>query len=585
MININLIKKNIIYFCLFVLFFLIAFQNYYGVLSNNKIAYEYVVNQNIFSENEWTEYIANSTQFLPLHFLNNLGVKINNDFHLFVIYFFNGLLSIYFLNRIILEFFEVKDFYSRFILVFCTAFANFIILYGVFSATYVPFIGLQTAIATQLIYPFFYTILSQRFFIASIISSLLMFIHLTVAWFPTLIFSIFVVYKTKFKNFKTGYLLIPISTFLLLYYLNIDNFAEHKENSVAIIEIILNRVGEETAFFLQPVNRIIYFIFSLYIFFYLKKKFIRNEELSIFLSIIFYLCIIFSILGAVWTSVGYKYFPIKPFAYLYFVRSVLSFHIFFILLISYFVLIKNFSYIKKTTFFMVIYILGKTFLSFKGILISLFLILMSFVVEKLAQKYNKKINLNLKKFFYFFIFFIFITQIYLINKNNYRLLDKWSLNNLNDWTQYNIAFSNKSNDYKDNIFKLRKCKDFTLIPLIMFNGKLQYDNYINVLTHKSIYAIDEAVLFYDYNGAIKNFKKHKIKDKIIQDILNSNNIYDIVKNNNLNDIVFLFDNSIHEEYTSKHNINQKNLIKINKDFVFYSSNILIINDIKNCYLH
>jgi len=564
---------------------LIAFQNYYGILSHYVFSYDYVVNKNIFSENKWTEYITSSTQYLPLRFLNSLGVKINNDFHLFSIYFFNGLLSIYYLNKIILEFFGVKDFYSRFIMLFCTAFANFIILKSVFSSTFMPFLNLQTVLATQLIYPFFYTILSQRFFYASIISSLLMFIHFTIAWFPTLIFSIFVVYKTKFKNFKIGYLLIPIFTFLLLYYLNNENFTAHKEYNLAIIEIILNRAQEENTFFLQPVNRIIYFIFSLFIFFYLKKKIIRNDELCVFLSIIFYLCIIFTILGAIWTSVGYKYFPIKSFAFLYFVRSVLSYHILFILLITYYVLIINFSYIKKTTFFLIIYILGKTYFSLNGILISLVLVLMSIILEKLSKKFNKKINFNLKHIFYFLFFFIFITQIYLINKNNYNLIDKWSLRNLNDWTQHNIAFSNKSNDYKNNIFKLRKCKDFTLIPIIFYNNTLRYDNYINLVSHKSIYAIDNAVFFHNYDEAIKNIKNSIIKNKIIKDILNKNSINDIMENNNLNNIVFLFDYLIYEKYTSKHEANEKKIIKINKDFVFYSNNKMIINDIKNCYLH
>ena len=108
--DIKLIKKILIYLCLFLLFFLIAFQNYYGILSHYIFEYEYIVNPNIFSENKWTEYVANSTQFLPLRSLNNLGIKINNDFHLFGIYFFNGLISIYFLNKIILEFFEIKHF-------------------------------------------------------------------------------------------------------------------------------------------------------------------------------------------------------------------------------------------------------------------------------------------------------------------------------------------------------------------------------------------------------------------------------------------------------------------------------------------
>lgn len=582
MINTN-IFKFFIYFCLFVLFFLIAFQNYYGLLSFYVFGYEYIVNQDIFSQNIWTVDLTNSTRYLPLNFLNNLGFKINNDFHLFGVYFFSGLISIYFLNKIISEFFEVKDFYNRFIIIFCTAFANFIIFKSVFSSPYMPFLNLQTTLATQIVYPLFYTILSKRYFIASIISSLLMFIHFTVAWFPTLIFSIFIIYKTKFRDIKIGYLLIPISTFLLLYYLNINNFLDQNEYNIPIIEMILNRAEEETVFFLQPIIRIVYFIFSLFIFFYLKKKLIKKEDLFIFLSIIFYLCIFFTILGAFWTSVGYNYFPIKPLAYLYFTRSVLSYHVFFYLLISYYVFIGNFSYIKKSTCFLIIYIVGKTYFSFKGILISLFLVLICFIVENLAKKFNKKINLNLKIFFYSFILFIFTTQIYLINKNNYQLFDKWSLVNLNDWTQHNIHFSNKSNDYKDNIFKLRECKDFTLIPLIIYEDDLLYDNYINFLAHKSIYVMDPAVFFYNYNEAIINNNKFIIKDRIIQDILDKNNIDNIIKSNNLNDLVFLLDYFVYDKYISINEVNTNNIIKIDKDFVFYSHNKMIINDIKNCY--
>ena len=583
MTNINLAKKNIIYFCLFILFLLIAFQNYYGVLSHYIFEYEYAVNKNIFSENKWTKYVANSTQYLPLRLLSNMGFEINNDFHLFGIYFLNGLLSIYFLNKIILEFFEVKDFYSRFIMIFCTAFANFIIFKSVFSSTYIPFVSLQTALATQLIYPFFYTILSKRFFIASIISSLLMFIHFTIAWFPTLIFSIFILYRTKFKSFKTGYLLIPILMFVLLYYFNIEDFSEQKEYTISIIELILNRAEEEAVITLQPLNRIIYFILSLFIFFYLKKKIIKNYELSIFLSIIFYLTIIFTILGALWTGLGYKYLPIKPFAYLYFVRSVLSYHIFFILLLTYFVVLKNFSYIKKLTFFIIIYILGKTYFSLKGILISLILILISIILEKLIQKYNKKINFNLKHIFYFLFVFIFVTQMYLIHKNNYKLMDRWSLNNLNDWTQHNIAFSNKTNNYKDNIFKLRKCKDFTLIPIILFNDRLRYENYINLISHKSIFTVDDAIFFYNYDEAIKNNVKYKITNYVIRNILIRNNLEDIIENKNLDNIVFLLDYSIYEKYKIISDDIKNNIIQINKDFVFYSKNKIIINDIKNCY--
>ena len=101
---------------------------------------------------------------------------------------------------------------------------------SIWSSSFIPYLNFQTSLVTQLLYPFFYMILSKRYFTASIISSFMIFTHFTVGWLPTLIFSIFLIFKTKFKNLKKLYLIFPLTTFFLMYYININAFLNNHQD-------------------------------------------------------------------------------------------------------------------------------------------------------------------------------------------------------------------------------------------------------------------------------------------------------------------------------------------------------------------
>lgn len=579
-------KKLVLIFSLFLLL-LIGFENYKGINSYYIIVYEYLANENIFIQNDWTFYIQNHLRYLPLRILDFTNLQINNDFHLFSIYFLGGLISIYYLNKIILEFFSIKDFYNRFTIIFCTAFANFIIFKSIWSSSFIPYLNFQTSLVTQLLYPFFYMILSKRYFTASIISSFMIFTHFTVGWLPTLIFSIFLIFKTKFKNLKILYLIFPLTTFFLMYYININAFLNNHQDEIKIIELILNRSEEESVIALQPLNRIFYFLTSIFIFYYLQKKVIeKNSDLNLFFSITFYLTIFVIFFGFIWTSFGYKYLSFTPFAYLYFSRSILTYHILFLLLITYFIYLSNLSSIRKITLFIIIYTLGKTYLSYKGIIISSIFFLISIIIEKFINKKFHQIFASSRFALLVLFSYIFLTQIYLIKKNNLDHIDDWSLKYLNDWTQYNKFFLQKDDKYKNQIFGLRNCDDFKLIPIIIFNDDIRYENYINVVSHKSMYITDSALLYEDYDMYKINKIKIRTIENFIKNLKEQNDIKLILNSKNFENSAFLFDNDIYKKYFS--NLNKdlhQNFIRLSNKLIFYSNNHDIKKKLESCILN
>lgn len=583
----NLNQKNLILIFSLLLLFLIGFENYKGINSNYIIIYEYIANQNIFTQNDWTIYIQNSIRYLPIRILDFINLQITNDFHLFIIYFLGGLISIYYLDKIILEFLFIKDFYSRFTIIFCTAFANFIIFKSVWSSSFIPYFNFQTSLVTQLLYPFFYMILSKRYFIASIISSLIIFIHFTVGWLPTLIFSIYLIFKTKFKNLEVCYLIYPLITFFLMFIINFNVSPDTFQDEIKIIELILNRAEEELVIAFQPINRIIYFLISIFIFNYLQKKNIKkNGDLNLFFSVVFYLTIFVILFGYIWTSFGYKYLSFTPLAYLYFSRSILTYHILFLLLVTYSIYLSNFSPVRKISLFIIIYTLGKTYLSYKGIIISFIFFLISIIIERLVNKKFQQIFASSKFILLILFSYIFITQMFLIKKNNLDHIDDWSLKYLNDWTQNNKIFIQKDDKYKNLILGLRDCDDFRLIPIITYNGDIKYENYINVVSHKSIYVIDSAVLYEDYEMYKINEIKIKIIQNFIENLKNQNDIEVLLNSKNFENSVFLFDNNIYKKYFSNLNSDlHQNFIRLSNELIFYSNNFDIKKELESCVLN
>ena len=578
------LNKILLFLFLFFLIFISAFQNYNGVLAHYLIQYEYLDHRNIFKLNEWTEYMENSAQFLPLRIMSNLGFKFNNDFFIFFVYFFNGLIALLSLNKILLNHINIRDFNERIVFIICISSANFIVFTSVFSSIYNPFLNFQTSFTITLFYLLFYLVVNQSFFFASIVSAIMILFHFSVAWLPVSIFIIFFIFQNKFKNLKIFYFLIPAISFLFMYSYNFEILNGQNSSSIQSIENILERSEEENNLVLQPIWRIIYFIVSLPIYYLINKNFITNSNLKLFFNLVFFVSILTTIFGLFYTNIGYKYIPIVGLSYLYFVRAMMSYHIIFVILITYYVFRLNISLFLKFSFYASIYILGKMFISNKAIILAMIIIAGGLLVEFFILKKNKKYykSISYKKISFCLCLLFLATHIFLINKINLKTFDQWTYKNLSDWTLNNSFLLKKNDSYKNNLISLRKCNDFLLLPMIKDNKSIIYDDYINFITHKSLVILDGGMLYYSPEKFLENKKKINNFYYFIENLKSNKKFVNLESFFDFENLVLFVDFNLYLTELSKLKTLKDDIIMFDQDFVLFVKNKKLKKEIINC---
>ena len=519
--------------------------------------------------------------------MSNLGFKFNNDFFIFFVYFFNGLIALFSLNKILLNHINIRDFNERIVFIICISSANFVVFSSVFSSIYNPFLNVQTSFTITLFYLLFYLAVNQSFFFASIISAIMILFHLSVAWFPVSIFIIFLIFQNKFKSFKIFYSLIPAISFFFMYSYNIEVLNSQSSNSAQVIENIFSRSQEENSIMLQPIWRIIYFIVSLPFYYLINKNFIENSNLKPFFNLIFFISILTTIFGLFYTTIGYEYIPIVSLSYLYFVRAMMSYHIIFVILITYYVFRLNISLFLKFSFYLSIYILGKMMISNKAIILASIIIAGGLLVEFFILKKNKKYyeSISYKKISYCLCLLFLATHIFWINKNNLKIFDPWTYKNLSDWTQNNSFFLKKNDSYKNNLISLRKCNDFLLLSIIKKNNIIRHDYYINFITHKSLFILDGGMLYYSHEKFSENYKRDKNFYYLIENLKSNKKFDNLESFYDFENLVLFVDFKLYSNELSKLKAFEDDIIIFDQDFILFVKNKRLKKKITNCKIN
>ena len=180
--------------------------------------------------------------------------------------------------------------------------------------------------------------------------------------------------------------------------------------------------------------------------------------------------------------------------------------------------------------------------------------------------------------------YVLITQLYLIKKNTLNHIDKWSIEYLNDWTDYSITFSKKNYDFKNDILSLRNCEDFILIPIISSNGFYRYEPYINIVSHKSNFVVDSSLFFSDVKKNEYNLKKDKVLKYFIKNLNEGKEIERLLNSDNFMDSVFLFENEIYQKYFFDQKSLEKNFFRLSDKLTLFSRNREINEKIEKCNL-
>ena len=406
--------------------------------------------------------------------------------------------------------------------------------------------------------------------------------HFVVAWFPVTVFSFFLILKNKLKNKNILLLLIPFLAFISLYLVNKNLFID-PSNDTELIEEIFSRSHEENKITLQPINRLLFFIISFFIFFKIKKK-VFNKEFKLYLDLLFYTSLTFAILGSAWSVIGYKFLPMVELAYLYWARSMLNYNIVFNILLLYFISKSNLSIVKKTGLYLGLYTIGKTFLSLQGILIASTIIIFSIIFDSLFNLKKKVFKIQYKEMLICFLLYFLITHIYHIYNDKLQLLDAWSVKNLNTWTQGEKTFIKKNDNFKNKLLSLRKCDDFVLISINTKSGSQYHNKYYNYISHKSNFIVDNAMYFYNYDLLIENKNKNINLKNILQNFNKKNTLETLFYKGEFEDVVFLFDNKTFFIIKNNLDLPKYSVINFGDDLIFVSKNTLINKNLKSCII-
>ena len=465
--------------------------------------------------------IINSNFFLPI--LKFLKLSLNNDFVSFSFYITFGLFSVYCLIKILEEFFDVKDPYAVRIIVIPLLFTNHFLLDYLPASIFIYHMNTATSITTQLIYPLALFTLRKKWSIYALISSVMILTHFTVAWLPVFISSSYCIFINKKKFINCLWTLVPFIIFLNFFLFN-NNFdvSYNYGDSLYLIRELFWRVGSEGILNEQPLFRIIilYITFGLSLF-YIRK--VNNHDLKIYLLFLLTLSLIAVTVGTLWTWKLYVIYPKIQIGLLYFARAMAAYNMFFCLGLLLIILNSRLNLILKFALICSIYVLGKTYFSFNGMVISSFIIILSFIIN-MAISHLKINNLLINRdetkiIFLFIIIFYLLSHLYFINKYRVPEFDLWQFSNLNKWTNGHLL--NKSSQTKNSLLSLRNCDDFSLLPFdIDKNSNVKLNYHINYLTHKSPIFIESSMLYSDIDAYKENKRSRNFAYQMINDLNN-----------------------------------------------------------------
>lgn len=527
--------------------------------------------------------IINSNFFLPI--LKFLKISLNNDFVSFAFYILFGLFSVYCLIKLLEEFFKITDPYAVRIVVIPLLFSNHFLLDYLPASIFIYHMNTATSITTQLIYPLALFTLKKKWSVYALISSIMILTHFTVAWLPVLVSSAYCLFFNKKNLINCFWTLVPFIIFLnFIVFKNNFDLSYNDKDSLYLIRELFNRVGSEGVLNEQPLLRIIilFITFGLSLF-YIKK--IKNYDLKIYLLFLIIISLIAVIFGTMWTWKLYLVYPKIEIGLLYFARAVASYNMFFCLGLLVVILNSKLNLILKFALICSIYVLGKTYFSFNGMIISSLIIIFSFFMNMVIYhlKINNifKIRSETKVIFLFMIIFYFLSHLYFINKYRVPEFDLWQFNNLNKWTNGHLL--NKSSETKNSFLSLRDCDDFNLLPLDLDNNSnIRLNYYINYLTYKSPIFIESSMLYGDINAYKENQRNRNFAYQIIDNLNNDLEAEDELKK-------FIISNEIHflipsfignkRDYFNKMTPFSFN---ISDEYILLSQNKNTISNLVNC---
>ena len=563
----NKLITNNNYFNLLIFFIITAqiYINYQGVYHPFYIdIYDYNLDRSLFKNDI---YLQNSLIFdssILLHLFNIIKINLHNDFINLSLYISSNFLGIFFLKKILEEFFLFEE----------KQLINYVLVFSLFSQITLQYIqplfltthtGTITSIVMPLILPYIYYFFKRIKLICCICNFFLFLISIRNFWILILITNL-IIFLELIKNKKFIYFFFQTLSILVpLVILGSHSEYLSFDQRIQMIELIFERAEGEDALNLQNKLNLIATLVCFFLFyFFLKRINSISKKIKIFLWNFLSIHLIIFVFYYNFCSWIYEIFPIYEIVLLNPIRIFYIFNTFliilgvkyfkefihsntlFFLLLTNFLVLNIFGYSINFMIFCIIsfcvYLLNSKSFEVKTLSLNLiFLFVISYQLIKIYTDKPNKIDLtlfknekrftnigdfnnqNLKKLLYlkqcddFTLLFIDRTKSKNVN-TNFKNLDKYNLNNILNWSvkksKYLGEISHFYGSSKSNLIKnhfVRKKEVELLLNKISFNEEISGE-LKNILSHKHniviIISSDKDLYFNEGYYSYKNERFH-----------------------------------------------------------------------------
>jgi hypothetical protein len=508
------------------------------------------------------------------------GINLDNDLYGFSLYFFFASIATYSVYLILKRHIGVSNNYICFLFILPLLVIDQGLIESSRGGILISHTGSPTLFAHFLIFPLILLVLEGKYFITAALSSIMLLIQFKVLWFPIALVSIYSLVVSKKKIPILLYLFLPL---LSLIYLLLSSELE-LANKLQLVDIVIQRDWQEDIFFVQPAYQLFIFISS-FILFYIFSREIKNQKIKIFLYILLLLTVINFLLGSIYTSLIYKYFPDPRLFLISPVRATSIYHFFFLVVLLLFTFNIKTHWSVKSLFYSSVFYFGyahsyvNIFISdlsiyslFKNI--SIIFLIMCFLIHVYLKLMNLKFNEfeNQKKIFYS-SYLIILPVIIIFFTSSFKNYDY-------DMFKENYRWTNKMYSHKElaNTAKLfSSCDDFLLLVL---HEQDRWDTFGNKLAKKSKFLGDFSHFYFNYPLYEEHMKRRDLVLDLWRYHKTSNDMYKdtLEKLQEYNLVVLTYSNihsSIQDSYTSLYNHDGIGAYFIGK-------NKLIGNAIKEC---
>ena len=265
-----MVRKNkfnlLLIFFSFLTIIIGSFSKYSGinhVFYLDKINYllsEEHIYQNDFYFNE-LDFEFTSIYFLVIKYFQ---INLFNDFLGYSIYILFGLAAFYWIYLLIKNSFD-NNLNLILIISFTLLWNNSLLLGGIQTSIFSSRFDSPSFFANCFLFLLLLTCIKEKWFYSMLIISLLIFINIKTIFLPSIICILFFLIKNK--NYKKlFYVIFPIISFIIFFYLNYDISNYSYNEKLFLFEEAINRDKEEASFHYYNLKNLFFFIYLSFLF-------------------------------------------------------------------------------------------------------------------------------------------------------------------------------------------------------------------------------------------------------------------------------------------------------------------------------